>query len=119
MSASTGSDFYSAIGGAIGHEISHGFDDSGRQYDGEGNLRDWWTAQDAARFRAKADALVAEYSALTVLDGQHVNGQLTLGENIGDLSGLSVAYHAKPRVRERAMVAIDSGGLDRLLELLA
>ncbi|MBV6417952.1 MAG: Neutral endopeptidase [Steroidobacteraceae bacterium] len=85
---------YGAIGGVIGHEISHGFDDSGRQYDGDGNLRDWWTAGDAARFKALADRLVAQYDAYTVLDGQHLNGRLTLGENIGDLSGLAVAYRA-------------------------
>ncbi len=85
---------YGAIGGVIGHEISHGFDDSGRQYDGDGNLRDWWTAEDAARFKALADRLVAQYDAYTVLDGQHLNGRLTLGENIGDLSGLAVAYRA-------------------------
>lgn len=85
---------YGAIGAVIGHEISHGFDDSGRQYDGDGNLRDWWTMEDAARFRKLAGALVAQYDAYTVLDGQHLNGKLTLGENIGDLSGLSVAYEA-------------------------
>ncbi|MGD9599510.1 MAG: M13 family metallopeptidase [Steroidobacteraceae bacterium] len=85
---------YGAIGGVIGHEISHGFDDSGRQYDGDGNLRDWWTAEDAARFKALADRLVAQYDAYTVLDGEHLNGRLTLGENIGDLSGLAVAYRA-------------------------
>ncbi len=85
---------YGGIGGVIGHEISHGFDDSGRQYDGDGNLRDWWTADDAARFKALADRLVAQYDAYTVLDGQHLNGRLTLGENIGDLSGLAVAYRA-------------------------
>ncbi|MGE0583279.1 MAG: M13 family metallopeptidase [Steroidobacteraceae bacterium] len=85
---------YGGIGGVIGHEISHGFDDSGRQYDGDGNLRDWWTAEDAARFKALADKLVAQYDAYTVLDDQHLNGRLTLGENIGDLSGLAVAYRA-------------------------
>ncbi len=85
---------YGAIGGVIGHEISHGFDDSGRQYDGDGNLRDWWTPGDAARFKALADRLVAQYDAYTVLDGEHLNGRLTLGENIGDLSGIAVAYRA-------------------------
>lgn len=85
---------YGGIGGVIGHEISHGFDDSGRQYDGDGNLRDWWTADDAARFKALADRLVVQYDAYTVLDGEHLNGRLTLGENIGDLSGLAVAYRA-------------------------
>ncbi|MFO7278566.1 MAG: M13 family metallopeptidase [Pseudomonadota bacterium] len=85
---------YGAIGAVIGHEISHGFDDSGRRFDGAGNLRDWWTAEDDARFREKAAKLVAQYSGYTVLDGQPVNGELTLGENIGDLSGLAVAYKA-------------------------
>lgn len=85
---------YGAIGGVIGHEISHGFDDSGRQYDGDGNLRDWWTAEDAVRFKALADRLVTQYDGYTVLDGQHLNGRLTLGENIGDLSGLAVALRA-------------------------
>jgi putative endopeptidase len=85
---------YGAIGAVIGHEISHGFDDQGRQFDGDGNLRDWWTSADAERFKARTAALVAQYSTYTVLDGMHVNGQLTLGENIADLSGLTVAYKA-------------------------
>ena len=85
---------YGAIGGVIGHEISHGFDDQGRQYDGDGNLRDWWTFDDSARFKERAGRLVAQFGRLTVLDARAVNGQLTLGENIGDLSGLAVAYKA-------------------------
>jgi putative endopeptidase len=85
---------YGAIGASIGHELSHGFDDVGRQYDGDGNLHDWWTAADAARFKEKADVLVAQYSSYTVLDEQKVNGSLTLGENIGDLSGVTIAYRA-------------------------
>jgi predicted metalloendopeptidase len=85
---------YGAIGAVIGHEISHGFDDSGRQFDGAGNLRDWWLQPDEARFKQKAARLSAQYSAYTVLDGQHLNGDLTLGENIGDLSGVTVAYKA-------------------------
>jgi predicted metalloendopeptidase len=85
---------YGGIGSVIGHEISHGFDDSGRQFDGDGNLRDWWTAEDAARFKQRADALAAQFDAYTVLDNRHINGRLTLGENIGDLSGLAVAYKA-------------------------
>ena len=85
---------YGGIGAVIGHEISHGFDDSGRQYDGDGNLRDWWTADDAAKFKTRADAYVSQFNGYTVLDGQHINGQLTLGENIGDLSGLAVAFKA-------------------------
>jgi len=85
---------YGAIGAVIGHEISHGFDDSGRQFDGAGNLRDWWAPEDAERFKEKTVRLSAQYSAFTVLDGQHLNGDLTLGENIGDLSGVAVAYKA-------------------------
>jgi putative endopeptidase len=85
---------YGGIGAVIGHEISHGFDDQGRQFDARGNLRDWWTAADAERFKARTAALVAQYSAYTVLGGEHVNGQLALGENIADLSGLSIAYRA-------------------------
>ncbi|MFO1455138.1 MAG: M13-type metalloendopeptidase [Steroidobacteraceae bacterium] len=85
---------YGAIGAVIGHEISHGFDDQGRQYDGAGNLRDWWTFDDAARFTERAGRLVSQYSGYKVLDDRTINGQLTLGENIGDLSGLAVAYKA-------------------------
>jgi predicted metalloendopeptidase len=85
---------YGAIGGVIGHEISHGFDDQGRQYDGDGNLRDWWTPEDAKRFGERAAKLVAQYSSYTVIEDRKLNGQLTLGENIGDLSGLAVALRA-------------------------
>jgi len=85
---------YGGIGAVIGHEISHGFDDSGSQYDKDGTLRNWWTAEDRARFQEKADQLVAQFNAYTVLDTVHVNGKLTLGENIGDLGGLSAAYEA-------------------------
>ena len=85
---------YGGIGAVIGHEISHAFDDQGRQYDGAGNLRDWWAFEDGVRFKQRASALVAQYGAFTVLDGRKLNGELTLGENIGDLSGLAVAYKA-------------------------
>ena len=85
---------YGAIGAVIGHEISHAFDDSGRQFDGQGNLRDWWTEADARLFKERTAALVAQFSAFSVLDNQHVNGELTLGENIADLSGLSIAWKA-------------------------
>ena len=85
---------YGAIGAVIGHEISHGFDDQGRKYDGEGNLRDWWTSEDAERFKLRAGKLVAQYALYSPLDGLSVNGELTLGENIGDLSGLAVAFKA-------------------------
>jgi predicted metalloendopeptidase len=85
---------YGAIGGVIGHEISHGFDDKGRKFDGKGALRDWWTEADSERFQARADVLVRQYSAFSPLPGANVNGEFTLGENIGDLSGLEVAYRA-------------------------
>ncbi|HEX6588339.1 MAG TPA: M13 family metallopeptidase [Longimicrobiales bacterium] len=85
---------YGAIGGVIGHEISHGFDDQGRKSDGQGNLRDWWTARDAAAFEERATRLGAQYDAFSPIEGMNVNGRLTMGENIGDLSGLTVAYEA-------------------------
>nr|WP_315256665.1 M13-type metalloendopeptidase [uncultured Duganella sp.] len=85
---------YGAIGAVIGHEISHGFDDGGSQSDGDGNLRDWWTKEDKANFRAKADALVKQYDGYSPLPGYHVNGALTLGENIADNSGMAIAYKA-------------------------
>ncbi len=85
---------YGAIGAVIGHEISHGFDDSGSQYDGTGNLRDWWTKEDHAKFSAKTAALVAQYDAYEPVPGYHLNGKLTLGENIADNSGLAIAWKA-------------------------
>jgi predicted metalloendopeptidase len=85
---------YGAIGAVIGHEIGHGFDDQGRKSDGEGNLRDWWTADDAKSFDARATRLGAQYDVLSPLEGMRVNGKLTMGENIGDLSGLAQAYRA-------------------------
>ena len=85
---------YGAIGAVIGHEISHGFDDQGSQYDGEGNLRDWWTPEDHKNFTAMTQRLVAQYDAFSPVEGYHVNGALTLGENIADNSGLAVAYKA-------------------------
>ncbi|HEU5292771.1 MAG TPA: M13 family metallopeptidase [Cyclobacteriaceae bacterium] len=85
---------YGAIGAVIGHEISHGFDDSGSQYDKDGTLRNWWTAEDLAKFKERAKLLQEQFDAYTVLDSVHVNGKLTLGENIGDLGGLNAAYEA-------------------------
>nr|WP_229423336.1 M13 family metallopeptidase [Massilia frigida] len=85
---------YGAIGAVIGHEISHGFDDKGSQSDGDGNLREWWTKEDRAKFQAKADMLVKQYSGYSPLKGYNVNGELTLGENIGDNSGVAIAYKA-------------------------
>ena len=85
---------YGGIGGVIGHEMSHGFDDQGRKSDGTGRLRDWWTAEDAANFDARAKRLGAQYSAFEPLPGVHVNGQLTMGENIGDMGGINLALQA-------------------------
>jgi putative endopeptidase len=87
---------YGGIGAVIGHEIGHGFDDQGSKYDGEGNLEDWWTEEDRARFDERTQALIAQYSGFEPKDlpGRHVNGALTVGENIGDLGGVSIAYRA-------------------------
>lgn len=85
---------YGGIGAVIGHEMSHGFDDNGSKYDADGTLRNWWTDEDRKKFEAKAAALVTQFNGYTVLDTIHVNGKLTLGENIGDLGGLNVAYEA-------------------------
>ncbi|UFH47113.1 M13 family metallopeptidase [Flavobacterium galactosidilyticum] len=83
---------YGGIGGVIGHEISHGFDDSGSRYNADGNLVDWWTAEDLKQFSALTGALAAQYSALEPLPGTFVDGKFTLGENIGDLGGVNAAY---------------------------
>nr|WP_179730259.1 M13-type metalloendopeptidase [Nocardioides kongjuensis] len=87
---------YGGIGAVIGHEVGHGFDDQGAQYDGDGNLNDWWTADDKAAFEVKSKALIAQYDAFSPrnLPGEHVNGALTVGENIGDLGGLTIAHTA-------------------------
>src|SRR2546430_1837449 len=86
---------YGGMGAVIGHEMTHGFDDQGRQFDAQGNLRDWWTADDAPRFKDRAGRVAAQFDAYTVVDGAtHVNGRLTPGENIADLGGLKVAYAA-------------------------
>ena len=85
---------YGAIGAVIGHEITHGFDDQGSRSDAQGNLVNWWADDDRARFTAKTDRLVAQYDACTVLDDLHVNGKLTLGENIADLGGVTISYAA-------------------------
>ena len=98
---------YGALGAVIGHEMTHGFDDSGRQYDAQGNLRDWWTPEDAAKYKAAAQLVVDQFNGYTVVDSAtHVNGRQTLGENIADLGGLTVAYAAmekamagKPRTK--------------------
>jgi putative endopeptidase len=98
---------YGGIGGVIGHEISHGFDDQGRKSDGAGVLLDWWTAADAEKFKAQAATLGAQYSAFEPLPGAHVNGDLTMGENIGDMGGVSLAldaYHASLKGRPAPVI---------------
>jgi len=98
---------YGGIGGVIGHEISHGFDDQGRKSDGDGVLRDWWTPEDAKKFTAQAEKLAAQYSAFEPYPAAHVNGHLTLGENIGDMGGVSLAidaYHASLKGRPAPVI---------------
>ncbi|HEX9813431.1 MAG TPA: M13-type metalloendopeptidase, partial [Myxococcota bacterium] len=85
---------YGGIGAVIGHEFSHGFDDEGRKFDGDGNLRDWWTEEDNHRFQARAARLGEQYDGYNPIDDMHVNGAFTMGENIGDLAGLTMAYRA-------------------------
>jgi endothelin-converting enzyme/putative endopeptidase len=85
---------YGGIGAVIGHEMGHGFDDQGAKFDGEGNMRDWWTEQDLKEFSIRGKALINQYNDYAVFDDLNVNGELTLGENIGDLSGVTIAYRA-------------------------
>jgi endothelin-converting enzyme/putative endopeptidase len=85
---------YGAIGAVIGHEIGHGFDDQGSKYDGQGNLRSWWTDEDRAAFDVLGKKLVAQFNQFEAIEGQNVNGELTLGENIGDLAGVTIGYKA-------------------------
>ena len=87
---------YGGIGAVIGHEIGHGFDDQGSKYDGDGNLKNWWTAADKKEFEKRTKMLIEQYNAFEPqqLPGQHVNGALTIGENIGDLGGLTIAHKA-------------------------
>ena len=103
---------YGAIGGVIGHEFSHGFDDQGANYGADGNLENWWTDGDKERFEALTSKLTAQYDAYEVLPGVHVNGKLTLGENIADLGGLTLAYHAYVKHRGENEVALIDGFSD-------
>jgi len=91
---------YGGIGAVIGHEMTHGFDDSGRQYDADGTLRDWWTKEDAENFKQRADKVVAQYFGYKVLDSLAVNGKLTLGENLADLGGLAISYDAFKKTKQ-------------------
>lgn len=92
---------YGGIGAVIGHEMTHGFDDQGRQYDKNGNLNDWWTAEDAENFKKQTQPLVDQYNKFVVLDDLTVNGELTLGENIADLGGITVAYVALQKANKK------------------
>ena len=99
---------FGAICAVIGHEITHGFDDKGRLYDAKGNLADWWTAEDASRFKERAQKLVEQFNGYYALPGVAINGQLTLGENIADLGGVSIAYEALQRsLRGKERKSID------------
>lgn len=101
---------YGGIGAVIGHEMTHGFDDQGRQYDADGNLHDWWTPEDAKKFTEKADMVVKQFDGYTVLDSTHVNGHLTLGENLADLGGLAIAYEAFKKTDEGKSTTIKIDG---------
>jgi predicted metalloendopeptidase len=100
---------YGGIGAVIGHEISHGFDDKGCQYDGDGNLRNWWTDEDHAAFEERTRALVAQYAQYEPVPGHPLNGELTLGENIADVSGVAVAYRAYLRSLDGAEPPVIDG----------
>jgi putative endopeptidase len=91
---------YGGIGGVIGHEMTHGFDDQGRLYNADGNLSNWWTAQDSANFTTKANVAVDMYGKIVALDTMHINGHLTEGENLADLGGISIAYEAFKKTKQ-------------------
>jgi len=101
---------YGGIGMVIGHEITHGFDDGGRKFDAQGNMRDWWTAEDASRYVARAKLVEQQYNAYEGVDGLKVNGALTLGENISDVGGLKIAYLA----HQKALQKSNPGKIDGL-----
>lgn len=98
---------YGAIGAVIGHEFTHGFDDQGRHSDGDGNLRDWWTPEDAKQFKARAQLMIDQYSAFNPIDDLHLQGALGLGENIADLGGVTLAYRAYKNAHLKSAQSID------------
>jgi predicted metalloendopeptidase len=105
---------YGAIGATMGHELTHGFDDEGRQYDWQGNLKNWWSAEDAKAFQARAECVARQYDSFEVLPGVHINGQQTLGENIADVGGLRVAYAAfKLATKDKKLATIDGFAADQ------
>ena len=103
---------YGHIGGVVGHELTHGFDDEGRKFDGKGNLSDWWTPEDAKNFEERTNCLVEEYDSFTAVDDVKVNGKLTLGENTADNGGLRLALMAM-------MATSTESSLKRLRRLMA
>ncbi len=100
---------YGAIGVVIGHEMTHGFDDQGRQYDKDGNLKDWWTEEDAKKFDERAQVMVAFFDSIEVAPGVHANGKMTLGENIADHGGLQVAFQAFKKATAQAPLEVKDG----------
>jgi putative endopeptidase len=103
---------YGSLGFVVGHEMTHGFDDQGRQYDKDGNLKDWWTASDAQNFRNRTALIVDEYNHFEVLPGLTLNGNLTLGENIADFGGITLAYHAWKQEENKSVVRTGSGSAE-------
>ncbi|MDB5397044.1 MAG: Endothelin-converting enzyme 1 [Rhodospirillales bacterium] len=101
--------FGATAGGTVGHEMTHGFDDEGRQYDGRGNLTDWWTKADAVKFSRRAQCVVDQYSAYTAVDNIHINGRLTLGENVADLGGVRLGYVALMNILAKKPVGLIGG----------
>jgi putative endopeptidase len=103
---------YGGIGGVIGHEMTHGFDDQGRKFDAQGNLRNWWTAEDEKRFQERGQKIVQQFDSYVAIDNLHVNGQLTEGENIADLGGVKVAYAALEKALRRKSAAEQNQKID-------
>ena len=101
--------FGATAGGTVGHEMTHGFDDEGRQYDGHGNLTDWWTKDDAGKFNKRAQCVVDQYSGYVVIDKIHINGKLTLGENVADLGGVRLGYVALMKILAKKPVGLIGG----------
>jgi len=103
---------YGGIGAVIGHEFSHGFDDQGSKSDGDGNLKNWWSDKDLANFKERTTKLVNQFDAYEVVEGNHVNGKLTLGENIADIAGLTLSYHALIKAHEGKDAPVTIDGFD-------
>jgi endothelin-converting enzyme/putative endopeptidase len=101
---------YGSVGSVIGHELTHGFDDEGRQFDGKGNFEDWWTPTDSKQFTERADCVVNEFNGFVAVDDLHVNGKLTLGENLADLGGLKLAFLAYLDRAQKAGVDLQQKG---------